>query len=48
FGMPKVAIDLGAAEAVLPIDRMADAIVRWSVAPNASLTKWEPGREARP
>jgi two-component system chemotaxis response regulator CheB len=27
FGMPKVAIDLGAADRVLPLDRMAGAVL---------------------
>jgi two-component system chemotaxis response regulator CheB len=30
FGMPRAAIDLGAAEQVVPLDRMAEVIVQLS------------------
>ncbi|HNL26010.1 MAG TPA: hypothetical protein PKO47_04420 [bacterium] len=30
FGMPKAAIDIGAAEIVLPAERIAEQITRWT------------------
>jgi two-component system chemotaxis response regulator CheB len=40
FGMPKAAIDLGAAEQVLPLERMAEAITRLSIESSLMATRF--------
>ncbi len=39
FGMPKVAIELGAAEHVSALDKVAGCALRWAQAPHASLSE---------